>query len=160
MRDFFLILIGAVCSTMGGIATIWFQAKKSRQIRREELIGEQSLEVAKKALSLTDQIQTLRIQGVTEDLIGLLYREGEWFSMNQILLPHTFVENWRSMRLALRKLKRRESRKGEMNDVSEQDTIEAFLDSLADEMEECLRKELGLKKVCIKKLNLKTGFEN
>ena len=108
MRDFFLILIGAACLTIGGLVTIWIQAKKARHIRREELIGEQSLEVLKKALSLTDQIQAMRIQCVTEDLISLLEREGEWFSMNQILLPHTFVENWRTLRIRLRQLNRQE----------------------------------------------------
>ncbi|MCK4998222.1 MAG: hypothetical protein KAS23_01765 [Anaerohalosphaera sp.] len=162
MKEFFFVLLGAFCSTVGGIATIWFQAKKARQIRREELIGEQGLEVAKKALSLTDQIQTLRIQGDAEDVITLLYKEGEWFSMNQILLPHIFVENWRSMRLGLRKLKRRESQIGKMQDGPDRDKIinemgdmDTFLDDLAAEMERCLREELGLKKVCIKKPDYK-----
>ena len=86
MREFFLVLLGAICSTVGGIAITLFQAKK-----------------------------------------------------------------------AIRKLKRRESRKSQMDDGKVQDemsTLEGFLDNLAAEMEECLRKELGLKKVCIKTPNL------
>lgn len=162
MRDFFLILTGAVCSTIGGIVTIWIQAKKARHIRREELIGEQSLEVNKKALSLTDQIQTLRVQGSDEDVLNLLYSEGEWFSMNQILLPHTYVENWRSMRVGLRRLIRKQSQNYKMDDEPKRDKIiyeisvlDDFIDNLAEEMDECLRKELRMKKVCIKKPDYK-----
>lgn len=162
MRDFFLILIGAVCSTIGGIVTILIRAKNARKIRREELIGEQSLESMKKALSLTDQIQAMRIQCVTEDIIGLLDREGEWFSTNQILLPHTFVENWRTLRVRLRQLKRKEQHVDTMDAGSDREqrdqeisALESFIDSLIDEMDECLREELGLKKVRIKKFEYK-----
>lgn len=162
MRDFFLVLLGAFCSTAGGIATIWFRARKARGIRREELIGEQSLEVFKKALFLTGKIQGLRYGSVTEDLIELLDKEGEWFWMNQILLPHAFVENWRTLKIRLRQLKRREQHIYKMDAGPDRDkkdneisAMESFLDGLIDEMEGCLRKELGLKKVCIKKFEYK-----
>ena len=116
MKDFFLILIGGICSAIGGCIAVWYQAKKARQIRMEELRGEQQLEAFKKALSLIDQMQSLLIQGTTEDVLKFVYDNGEWFSMNQILLPHTFVENWRSIRLNLRSVKRK--------DDAQQETIE------------------------------------
>lgn len=101
IKELLLVIAGGFCSAIGGFAAIWYQAKKARQTRFEEMIGEQKLEVYKKALSLIDQIQTLLIQGVTDDVLKVLYDNGEWFSMNQILLPHTFVENWRSIRIGL-----------------------------------------------------------
>jgi hypothetical protein len=166
MRDFFMVLLGAICSTLGGIAVTLLQAKKARQIRRDELVGEQSLEVAKKALSLTDQLHAMRMQCVTDDIIKLLDSEGEWFSTNQILLPHAFVENWRTLRVRLRQLKRREQHVDKMDSGpdrdkwdNEIDAMEQFVDSLIDEMEGCLRKELGLKEVNIKKFN-QGDFEN
>lgn len=160
MRDFCLILIGAICSTVGGIVAFLIQAAMARRIRRDELIGEQSLEAAKKALSLTDLIYTLRIQGVTEDILKLLQDEGHWFSMSQVLLPHAFVENWRTLRIRLRQLKRRESYLDEITDEAEKEekikekeigTMEEFIDKLIEEMDVSIRKELGMKKVCIKK---------
>jgi hypothetical protein len=158
MKDFFLILIGGLCSAIGGCIAIWYQAKKARQIRMEELRGEQQLEACKKALSLIDQIQTLLVQGIDEDVLKLLYDSGEWFSMNQVLLPHTFVENWRSMRLNLRSIMRKDQVQRKMVDgpkrdkkISEIGNAQEFVQKLATEADEVLRKELGLKEVNIKK---------
>ena len=134
------------------------QAKKARQIRMEEVRGEQQLEACKKALSLIDQVQTLLIQGIAEDVIKFLYDNGEWFSMNQILLPHTFVENWRSIRLNLRSVQMKDKSQQTMNDGTKRDekiedivNIEEFVGKLAKEAEAVLRLKLGLKEVKIKK---------
>ncbi len=162
MKDIILVLIGGLCSVIGGCIAIWYQAKKARHIRMEEVRGEQQLESRKKALSLVDQIQTLLIQGTEDDVLKLLYDNGEWFSMNQILLPHLFVENYRSIRLNLRSLKRTHMSIQSMNDETKQDKkiedanqIESFVQQLADEMDKVLRKELGLKEVIIKRPNKK-----
>lgn len=124
----------------------------------EEVRGEQQLEACKKALSLIDQVQTLLIQGITEDVIKFLYDNGEWFSMNQILLPHTFVENWRSIRLNLRSVQMKDKSQQTMNDGPKRDekiedivNIEEFVRKLAKEAEAVLRLKLGLKEVKIKK---------
>ena len=158
MKDFFLILIGGICSAIGGCIAVWYQAKKARQIRMEELRGEQQLEAFKKALSLIDQMQSLLIQGITEDVLKFVYDNGEWFSMNQILLPHTFVENWRSIRLNLRSVKRKDDAQQKMTDEPKRDKIiedivntEDFVRQLAEEADVVLRKELGLKEVNIKR---------
>ena len=158
IKEFLLVIAGGFCSAIGGFAAIWYQTKKARQTRFEEMIGEQKLEVYKKALSLIDQIQTLLIQGVTDDVLKVLYDNGEWFSMNQILLPHTFVENWRSMRLNLRSVKRKDKIQERTTDESKQNEIKAdvvgiedFVQKLVDEAEKTLRKELKLPEVKIKR---------
>lgn len=158
MKEAILVLVGGACSVLGGLVAIWYQAKKARQIRMEELRGEQQLEACKKALSLIDQIQTLLVQGIDEDVLKLLYDNGEWFSMNQVLLPHTFVENWRSMRLNLRSIMRKDQAQGKMVDGPERDkrsseigNAQEFVQQLATEADEVLRKELGLKEVNIKR---------
>jgi hypothetical protein len=157
MRDFFIVLVGGICSAIGGCVAIWYQAKKARKIRMEELRGEQTLEACKKALSLIGQIQTLLIQSTTEDVLKLLYDNGEWFSMNQILLPHKFVENWRSIILNLKNKTFFEQAARQRTDGIEHDkgingatkTFD-FSIKLAKEAEEILRKELNLPEVKIK----------
>ncbi|MHC4620458.1 MAG: hypothetical protein ACYTEQ_22145 [Planctomycetota bacterium] len=158
MKEIILILLGGICSALGGCIAIWYQSKKARQIRMEELKGEQQLEACKKALSLIDQIQSLLIQGTSDDVLKILYDNGAWFSMNQVLLPHTFVENWRSVRLNLRSVKRQDDAQQRMTDGAERDKMinkiadnEEFIQQLADEAEAVLREELGLKEVKIKK---------
>ena len=61
MKEFFLVLIGGICSAIGGCVAVWYQAKKARQIRMEELRGEQQLEACKKALSLIENIQVFLV---------------------------------------------------------------------------------------------------
>lgn len=164
MKEVILVLIGGLCSVLGGFTAIWYQAKKARQIRMEEVRGEQQLEACKKALSLIDQVQTLLIQGITEDVIKFLYDNGEWFSMNQILLPHTFVENWRSIRLNLRSVKMKDKSQQSMNDGPKRDekiedivNTEEFVRKLAKEADDVLRMELGLKEVNVKRPGKKNG---
>lgn len=155
MKEFLLVLIGGICSAIGGCIAIWYQAKKARQIRMEEVKGEQQLEACKKALSSTDRLWDLLIaqRGVTDDALKFLRDNGEWFSMNQILLPHTFVENWRSIILNLRSIKRQEETLGgpARDRVIEQiGKEEKFVKQLVRDMDNMLRKELGLKEVNIK----------
>jgi hypothetical protein len=164
MKDFLLVLVGGICSVVGGCVAIWYQAKKARSIRLEEIKGEQQLEVYKKALSLTDQVQSLWIQGTPNDVLNLLYNNGEWFSVNQILLPHTFVVNWRSIRLSLRKLIRRDQQRQQMPEgpnldklINECEKILDFIQKLIDEMEKELRSELNLPEVKIKKPSLQVN---
>jgi len=158
MKEFLLVLVGGICSALGGCIAIWYQAKKARQIRMEELRGEQQLEACKKALSLIDRIQSLLIQGTAEDVLKFLYDNGEWFSMNQVLLPHTFVENWRSIKQNLRSVMLKDKSLQKITDDSERDKkitdiadTEEFAQQLAREADQILRKELGLKEVKIKR---------
>lgn len=156
MKDFFLILFGALCSVIGGCIAIWYQAKKARQIRMEEVRGEQQLEACKKALSLIGRIGGIPVQADEE--LKFLINNDEWFSMNQILLPHTFVENWRSIRLNLRSVQMKDKSQQTMNDGPKRDekiedivNIEEFVRKLAKEADDVLRLKLGLKEVKIKK---------
>jgi hypothetical protein len=124
MKAFLLVLVGGICSAIGGCIAIWYQAKKARQIRMEEVRGEQQAEACKKALSLIGQTRSLsKSQGTTEDLIKVLRDNREWFSMNQILLPHTFVENWMSIESNLYSAKRKENEQQKMTDATKQDKI-------------------------------------
>jgi hypothetical protein len=123
----------------------------------EELKGEQGLEACKKAFSLTDRLWTVLIQGTTDDTLKLLYDNGEWFSINQMLLPHTFVENWLSIIINLRSIKRQdEALKGIPNGSALDKKIEQignkekFVKQLVKDMDKVLRKESGLKEVNIK----------
>ena len=72
MKEIILVLVGGVCSALGGMIAIWYQAKKARKIRMEEVRGEQQLEACKKALSLVDWIWTESRNGKEEDALKLI----------------------------------------------------------------------------------------
>lgn len=91
MKEFFLTLTGAICSVIGGCIAIWYQAKKSRQIRMEEVKGEQLLEACKKALFLTGRIQTL--SDSTDDILQQTIPDGTKRDnlINSVLNTEDFV---------------------------------------------------------------------
>ena len=157
MKDFFLVLVGGICSAIGGCIAVWYQAKKARQIRMEEVRGEQQLEACKKALALTSQLWTLSIARTTDEAIRFLNANSEWFSMNQALLPHLFVENCISIRAALESVKdmegdlQRISGEAKKPDIAKEiSKNKRFIRQLIDTMDKEIRKELGLKEINIK----------
>ncbi|MCD4830552.1 MAG: hypothetical protein K8R02_01945 [Anaerohalosphaeraceae bacterium] len=162
MKDFFFILIGAICSTLGGCVAIWYQAKKTRQIRFEEVRGEQELEAYKKALSLTDRLWNMLVaeQNTTEDALVFLCENNKWLSINQILLPHKFVENWSSIGLNLRSIKRQDETRPRTSENADPGKVteairpireeEKFIKKLVQEMDEVLRDKLKMELVKIK----------
>lgn len=157
MKEFFLVLIGGICSAIGGCVAVWYQAKKARQIRMEELRGEQQLEACKKALSLIGTIQVLLQAKTPQDVLNFLDDNVEWFSMNQIILPHTFVVNWKSIMINLVNLQvldkeAKELPDGENRDKKMKEAAETrkFNRKLAEEAKDILRKEMNLPEIRIK----------
>jgi hypothetical protein len=151
----FLILISAFFGTL--FATR-YQAKKARKIKMEETIGEQKVEAYKKALSLISQLSGAFIQRTHEDAIQFMNEHQRWFSENIILLPHKFVENWRSIWSNLRIAKMKEQAQAAMPDgpkreqmIKEVVELASFMDNLAKEAEKEIRNELGLPQVEIQR---------
>ena len=158
-KDILLVLIGGLCAVAGSalttILSVAYQTKKARQGKMEETIGEQKVEAYKKALSLISQLRSSLIVATHDDTLSFMSQNREWVSDNIILLPHTFVENWRTIQVRLPQAKRRaKAANGNRRDqmIREQDKIESFVDSLAEEMEENIRNELGLPQVKIRRL--------
>ena len=98
MKDLFLVLVGAFCAACGGFFSTWYQARKARQIKMRETIGEQQVEVYKEALALISELLLLLIQRNVQDAIEFMTTHQQWFMNSVILLPHKFVENWISIR--------------------------------------------------------------
>ena len=164
MKDYFLILIGGICSAIGGCIAVWYQAKKARQIRMEELRGEQQLEACKKALSLIGNIQVFLVAKTPKDVLNFLDDNVEWFSMNQILLPHAFVENWKSIMINLVNLQELDQEVKDLPNggnrdkkIKEAGETRKFNRKLAEEAEDILRKEMNLPEIKIKTPNKEKG---
>ncbi len=158
MKELLLVLVGGVCSAFGGFLATWYRAKNAAKIKLQETIGERKVAAYGKGLELIGQLQSILIQGVAEDALNFLYENGNWFANNLILLPHTFVENWRSIRLNLKSAIRLRETQEKMPDGAKRDakiemvvSIDSFCDELAKEAEESIRKELNLPECKIKR---------
>ena len=123
----------------------------------EELRGEQQLEACKKALSLIGHIQVFLAAKTPEDVLSFLDDNVEWFSMNEIILPHTFVENWKSIMINLVNLQVLDQEvkdlpNGENRDkkIKEAGETRKFIRKLAEEAINIIRKKMNLPEIKIK----------
>lgn len=156
MKDFFLILIGAICSALGGCIAaclaIWYQAKKTRQIKMEEKAAEVQFEAQRNGLRLIRKLRTSLVK--REDNVARQFYcdNGSWFSENWMFLPDAFVENWRSIGLKLHDLAFADQAVKETTDSAKKDdyikeavALEKEMPQLALRAENALRREMRLK---------------
>lgn len=152
IKELGLILVGGACAAGGGFLSAWYQSTKARKIRFEEILGERKVEVYQKALSLALQLQSVLIQGTIEDSLGFVNSNHSWVCDNAIFLPEKYEQNWKSVLLNLRSIKRLESGRGSDEQADKLTEMESFVDTLAKEMEQITRKELGLDEIKIQRL--------
>ena len=150
-KDLLLVLAGGFCAAFGGFVSTWYMARNARKIKMEETIGQQKVDAYKKALKLADQLKSILIQGTYEDVLSFISQENAWVLDNEILLPPKFAQYWHSVRLNILSAKRRAQAQGKMADGEKRDQkiedlveLDSFIDKLAEEAEEEIRKELGL----------------
>ncbi len=150
-KDLLLVLVGGFCAAFGGFVSIWYRAKKARKIKMEETIGQQQVEVFKKALRLASNLSSILIQGIEEDVLKYISEHNEWVIENEILLPPIFAQYWHSVRANVRSIKRKVKPLERMNDgkerdkkVVELDVLEEFTRKLANDAEKEIRKKLKL----------------
>ena len=157
MKDVVLVLIGAACSVAGGILATWYRVRIAGKVKLQETIAERKVPVCGKGLEVIGQLQSILVERTKEDALTFLYDNGSWFADNLIVLPHTFVENWRSIRLSLKRAIMNENRQEKMKDNDKRGEIvdriveiQDFCDRLAKEAEASIRKELGVPECVIK----------
>jgi hypothetical protein len=157
MKDILLVLAGGVCSVLGGFVAAWYRARVAGRVKFQETIAERKVAAYGKGLELIGQLQSVLVQGTKEDALAFLCDNGSWFADNLILLPHTFVENWRSIRNALKKGIIYDNAQEKIEDDDKRKKIidqivEAcgFCDTLAKEAESSTREELGLPECVIR----------
>jgi hypothetical protein len=156
MRDFFLVLVGGLCSALAGCAAsciaIWYQARKARQTRMEERAGERQFEVSTEALKLIRELRTLLTKREPAGAQQFFKDNVGWFSTNWMFLPNGFIEAWKSIDLGLAELSREDlGAKTTPDEQKKHEYIEKAVDlgarlpEQALKAENTLRKEMGLK---------------
>ncbi len=151
MRDILLVLIGGACSASGGFLAAWYRARIAGEVKLQETIAQGKVAAYGKGLEFIGQLQSVLIQGTDKDALDFLYDKGGWFADNLILLPHTFVENWRSIRLHLQSVIRKDTSQERKQDGEERNrlideigNLKSFCRELARDAENSIRNELNL----------------
>ena len=157
MKDILLVLAGAISSIAGGFLATWYRARIAGKVKLKETIAERKVAAYGKGLELIGRVQSVLVQETKEGALAFLYEHGSWFADNLILLPHTFVVNWRSIRqnlkkaITLEKMKQDETDEDKRNQIIDRcvKTL-TFCDELAREAEASIRDELDLPEFAIK----------
>ena len=161
-KQVLLVLTGAISAILGGFLATWYQTKKARKIRREEVIGERQVEVYQQAARVASSLQSVLMQGTLEDAVRYVNEQGDWFWKNRLFLPQGFQNKWISLKSNLRRAVHMEKAQATQKDENERgkqiDTLgelESFLDQLAEEAEKEILGELGLSPIEIEKFSRK-----
>ena len=154
MKDLFLVLAGGLCAVLGSFFTTWYQSKKAQKIKMEQTIGEQKVEIYKKALRLISQLENYlwnyRWCGDMKHLrraAEFVTQHEEWLFENEILLPHKFVESWLSIGNDLSAIEVQDEAQKEIRDLQK---MSEFCQGLAKEAQKRIRDELGLPEIKLK----------
>lgn len=150
-KDLLLVLVGGFCAAFGGFVSTWYRAKNARKIKMEETIGQQQVEVFKKALRLANNSSSILVQGIEDDILKYISEHNEWVIENEILLPPKFAQYWHSIRANVKSIKRKQQSVNRMEEgqrrdgkIEELGELELFTDKLADDAEKEIRKRLKL----------------
>lgn len=157
MKDILLVLVGAISSIAGGCLATWYRARIAGKVKLKETIAERKVAAYGKGLELIGRVQSVLVQRAKEDALAFLYEHGNWFADNLILLPHTFVVNWRSIRqnlkiaITLEEAQQKETDQGKCRKLADQIVeTHTFCDELAREAESSIHSELGSSEFLIK----------
>jgi hypothetical protein len=93
------------------------------RVKFDETIAERKVTALGKGLELIRQVQSLLLRGMSKETLDFLYEHGNWFATSVILLPDTYVENWRSIRQNLAPIAVKDAAKQQMNDESKENAL-------------------------------------
>ena len=163
-KEIFLILAGAISAAFGGFFATLYQAKQARKIRREEMIGERQLDAYQQAASRIATLKSIPNQITLEEANKFIYEQEDWFWDNLILLPAKFRNKWLSIRVHLKKARRREKiifKEAEPNDerIKELEKLEDGIVKMVQEAEDVIFQELNLPKIEIERIPFKNISE-
>ncbi len=141
-KELFLVLAGGLCAIFGGFLAMWYQIKKTREIRREQIIAEKEVEVCSWAALQIYELQG-RLMGNLSNVIQFMGENYKFFMENILFFPQEFRDNWGEIRENLNKaisLEEEIRKQGQRNIEKEAElySLQVYLDKLAKEAEKAI----------------------
>lgn len=97
LKDILLISIGSISAIISGFLSMWYQAKKARKLRFEELVGEKMVDVCGKALPLILEVRKRLLGDSTEKALRYIEEKTSWVNESRAFLPDQFYNTWHSI---------------------------------------------------------------
>ncbi len=124
------MLIGALLVLVGGFLAIWYQAKKVRQIHREEIMAQKQIEANAQGFNHITDLRSLMQENTPEQVLKWIGQNEKWFLDSRLFLPRNFAQKWLSIGKHCRRLVKLNTKLKEMTD-------ELRKGGIIDEMREC-----------------------
>ena len=124
------MLFGAFLVLVGGFLAIWYQAKKVRQIHREEIIAHKQIESNTQGFNHITELISLMRENTPEQVLKWLGEKEKWFLNARLFLPPNFAQHWLSISEYCQRLVKLNAKLKEMTD-------ELRKGGIIDEMREC-----------------------
>ncbi|MFH1776905.1 MAG: hypothetical protein ABH952_05035 [Candidatus Omnitrophota bacterium] len=153
------LIIGGILATVGGMVSIWFQAKNARKIRMDEIIAEKKIVANNEAYIRTKRIESMLIQSYNmEDVRNKMQDYEEWFFTNCLFLPREFSNKWLTLKINVSKVCR--MMKKIPFEVEKIIKLEGQLSRLVREAKDIIYKEMGLTRMKVENLPEENDINN
>ena len=125
---------------VGGFLAIWYQAKKVREIHREEIMAERQIDASRDAFSRITELSSVMRDNTPEQVVEWIGQNGKWFLDSRLFLPRNFAQKWLSIGKFCRRLVKLNTKLKQMSDemrkggiIEEMRECESSCTKLADE---------------------------
>ena len=149
MEDFLFqfwgTLLGGILAILGGVLSIWFQARNARKIKMYEIVAEKKITANAEAFAYVKKIQSMLIQFPSKNVLKEILSLEEWWLKSRLFLPGKFINKWLGLREGVSKLAHLET----SANINPQEAIELQkeLDRLANEALKEIYNDMNLKEI-------------
>lgn len=98
MMDMLKIILGGLLAILGGFFATWYQAKKARKIRMDEVIAEKKVTANAEAYAKMKDIASRLLQETFQNVLKVIIENESWLFENRLFLPGKFPNKWLSIR--------------------------------------------------------------
>ena len=150
------LFVGAMLASLGGFLAIWYQTKKTRQVRREEIMAEKHIEANIEAFNQITDLRSVMEQSTPEQVLEWITRNEKWFCDSRLFLPGNFVEKWLSMRKYCQRIVKLNTTLAQIKDelrkgviIGEMGECESYCTELADKALDEIYNDMNIRPIAL-----------
>ncbi len=150
------MLFGAFLVLVGGFLAIWYQAKKVRQIHREEIMAQRQVEANAQGFNHITDLRSLMQENTPEQVLEWFSQNEKWFLNSRLFLPPNFAQKWLSISKYCRRLVQLNTKLKEITDelrkggiIDEMREYESFCTKLAQEALDEIYRDMNIAPITI-----------
>ena len=150
------VFVGALLATLGGFLAIWYQTKKARQVRREEIMAEKHIEANTEAFNRITDLKSVMLQSTPQQVLDWLSRNEKWFCDSRLFLPGNFVEKWLAVTKYCQRIVKLETKLAQITDelrkggiIEEMGECESYCRDLTDKAIDTIYSEMNISPIPI-----------